>query len=309
MKQRNGSELRSRTLDSVKPESSQALKSLLDELHTSDEAKIFHSAPPTDNHSFVSAQCGLLPKPRAFKSYPLCQQAGCPDFQAHFLSSCKFLPEPDRLFVSKLHQVVVIELDESSFDYQHSLDQAGPSYFQEFSNMQHCPSRVLPAMESPITCRINVSQSPFLHAFHSHHPLHLTIDTGAETNMMRASLVRHIGAKVTKSSQTTLQADGRTPLAVAGETHIPLICHGIPLSLEALIVEDLDVDILAGMPFTTSNDITVRHTKLEIIITGCDVASYMYGCSQSPQTYYAVRACHLLHTLNTNTTVWQGELT
>ena len=165
--------------------------------------------------------------------------------------------------------------------------------------MQHCPSRVLPAMESPISCRINVSQSPFLHAFHSHHPLHLTIDTGAETNMMRASLVRHIGA---------LQADGRTPLAVAGETHLPLICHGIPLSLEALIVEDLDVDKLAGTPFTTSNHITVRRAKLEIIITGCDMASYIYGCSQSPQTYYAVRACHLLHTLNTNTTVWQGEL-
>ena len=117
-------------------------------------------------------------------------------------------------------------------------------------------------MESPITCHINISQSPFLHAFHSYHPLHLTIDTGAETNMMRASLAWHICAKVTKSSQTTLRADGPTPLAVAGETHLPLICHGIPLSLEALIVEDLDVDILAGTPFTTCNDITVRRTKL-----------------------------------------------
>ena len=60
----------------------------------------------------------------------------------------------------------------------------------------------------------------------------------------------------------------------------------------SLVVEDLDVDILAGMPFMTSNDVAVRPAKREIIIAGCDVASY--DCSQSPQTHYAVRACHLL---------------
>ena len=141
-------------------------------------------------------------------------------------------------------------------------------------------------MEPPVTRRVNVSQSPSLPAFYSHHPLRLTIDTGAKTNMMRASLARHIGAKVTKSSQTALQADGRTPLAVVGETRLPLIRHGRPLTLgEALVVEDLDVDILAGAPFMTSNDIAVRPAKREIIIAGCDVASY--GCSQSPQTHYA----------------------
>ena len=207
--------------------------------------------------------------------------------------------------MSKVRQVAGIELVESSYDYQHSLDQPCPSDFQEFSNMQHSTSGVLPTMEPPVTRRVNVSQSPFLHAFYSHHPLRLTIDTGAETNMMRASLAQHIGAKVTKSSQTALQADGRTPLAVVGETRLPLIRHGRPLTLEALVVEDLDVDILAGTPFMTSNDIAVRPAKREIIIAGCDVASY--GCSQSPQTHYAVRACHLIRAPNTNTTVWPGE--
>ena len=305
VKQRYGTELRSRTLASVKPEISQALESLLDELHTSDESKVLRSAPPTDHRSFVSARRRLLPKPRAVKSCPLCQQADRPDFRSHFLSNCKFLPEPDRLFMSKVRQVAGIELGESSYDNHHSLDQPGPSDFQEFSDMQHCPSGVLPTMEPPVTRRVNVSQSPFLHAFYSHHPLRLTIDTGAETNMMRASLARHIGAKVTKSSQTALQADGRTPLAVVGETRLPLIRHGRPLTLEAVVVKDLDVDILAGTPFMTSNDIAVRPAKREIIIAGCEVASY--GCSQSPQTHYAVRACHLLRAPNTNTTVWPGE--
>ena len=115
-----------------------------------------------------------------------------------------------------------IELDESSYDYQHSLDQAGPSDVQEFSNMQHYSSGALPTMEPPVTRRVNVSQSPFLHAFYCYHPLRLTIDTGAETNMMRASLARHIGAKVTKSSKNALQANGRTPLTAVGETRLPI---------------------------------------------------------------------------------------
>ena len=74
-----------------------------------------------------------------------------------------------------------------------------------------------------------------------------------------ASLARHIGAKVTKSSQNALQADSRTPLIVVGETCLRLSCHGRPLSTrEALVVEDFYVDILAGTPFMTSNDIAVH---------------------------------------------------
>ena len=112
----------------------------------------------------------------------------------------------------KICQVAGIESDESSYDYHHTLDQAGPSDFQEFSNMQHCSSAAIPTMKPPITRQVNVSQSPFLHLFYYHHLLHLTIDTGPETNMMRASLARHIGAKVTKGSQNALQANGRTAL-------------------------------------------------------------------------------------------------
>ena len=45
VKQRYGTELRSRTLASIKPEISQALSSLLDELQCSEEAKIMRTYP------------------------------------------------------------------------------------------------------------------------------------------------------------------------------------------------------------------------------------------------------------------------
>ena len=44
VKQRYGTELRSQTLASLKPEISQALDSLLDEIHSSAESKVLRSA-------------------------------------------------------------------------------------------------------------------------------------------------------------------------------------------------------------------------------------------------------------------------
>ena len=306
VKQRYGTELRCRTLASMKPEISQALDSLLDELHTSDESKILRSASQTEHRaSFAFTRRRGPPKPRPLKVCPLCQQAGRPNSHSHFLSNCKFLPESDRLFMSRIRQVAGLDVDINSCDCFQNSDPVESPVPLDTPVMQNCGPGVLPTMESTVSRRVNISQSPFLHAFFRHHPLRLTIDTGAETNMMRASLAKHIVAKVTKSTQTALQADGRTPLSVVGETRLQLVRRGRSVMLEALVVEDLDVDILAGTPIMTSNDIAVRPAKHEIIIAGCDVASY--DSSQISQAHHAVRACHLLRAPCANTTVWPGE--
>ena len=56
--------------------------------------------------------------------------------------------------------------------------------------------------------------------------------------MIKTSIANQIGATIQKAKQTTLQADGTTPLTVVGELH-----------LDALVVDDLDVDVLVGTPF------------------------------------------------------------
>ena len=58
-----------------------------------------------------------------------------------------------------------------------------------------------------------------------------------------------IGVTFKKSNHAALQADGVTPLQKAGECHFTLSRDGIDLELEALVVNDLDVDIFAGIPF------------------------------------------------------------
>ena len=107
VKQRYGTELRSRTLASIKPEISQALDSLLDEVHTSADAKAFRAAtssfqrqrtvsPPlnkTRPHNFLLSCTRQV-------SCPLCKQAGRPD--RHFLSKCSFPPDQDRQYMAKV---------------------------------------------------------------------------------------------------------------------------------------------------------------------------------------------------------------
>lgn len=70
---------------------------------------------------------------------------------------------------------------------------------------------------------------------------------------------------------------------------------------KAPIVNDPNVDIVAGTLFITTNDIAVRHAKHEIIIAGSDTVSY--GFPQTSQTNLAIRACHLLCATGVNTTV------
>ena len=95
VQQRYGTELRSRTLATIKPEISQALDSLLDKLHSNQEVRAMRAAAAQGRNNFRPQKA---PSQRNMnKSCPICKQAGRADFR-HYLSTCKFLPEGDRKF-------------------------------------------------------------------------------------------------------------------------------------------------------------------------------------------------------------------
>ena len=97
------------------------------------------------------------------------------------------------------------------------------------------------------TILVSTKQSPHFKAFSGHHSLAIALDTGAETSI-KTSVAKSIGAVINKSNQTTLQADGITPLHIIGETRLSLSRGNKTLMLEALMVNDFDVEVLAGIP-------------------------------------------------------------
>ncbi|KAK3741257.1 hypothetical protein QZH41_019954, partial [Actinostola sp. cb2023] len=123
VKQRYGTELRSRTLASIKAEISQALSSLLDEIQAADDTKILRAGvtPYTRRTSQPYKPVARTPaRPnRPLKTCPLCKQTGRQSHN-HFLSECNFLPEQDRKYIVKARQIASIlddDPDETTDDY------------------------------------------------------------------------------------------------------------------------------------------------------------------------------------------------
>ena len=122
--------------------------------------------------------------------------------------------------------------------------------------------------------------------------------------MTNASLSSYIGETITKSSQQALQADGHTLLIIIGETRLPLSRNDRTLTLKALVVKNLDVDILAGTPFMTCNNIAGRPATQEILIDGFDIVSY--GSPSTPSQSLAVRCCQILCAPPISSTICPG---
>jgi hypothetical protein len=67
--------------------------------------------------------------------------------------------------------------------------------------------------------------------------------------VIRASTVTRLGGRISGSSQSAHQADRLSPLTVTGETSLTFTLDGLNLFFEGLVVENLDTEILAGIPF------------------------------------------------------------
>ena len=156
-----------------------------------------------------------------------------------------------------------------------------------------------------VSWRIAVRQSPFLDTFYNHHHVRLTLDSGATGNMIRASTVARLGAKVEETRQSAKQADGSSPLSLLGETRLSFSRDNKEFYFEGLVVENLDVDVLAGIPFMETNDISIRSARRKVLI-GDSVCSYGGDIGQPTNAHHSVRRAHVLRA-TVSTTLWPGD--
>lgn len=274
VKQKYGSELRNKTLASLKPEISQALNSLLDELRSIEDTKAMRISNVNPRRTSNGGQGQRRRRP--FVSCILCKTAGRPH-NTHDLMECRYLPDRDRRPLARSR---LINDDPDEF----ATGDCGP--------YDECCDHALPPEHSdvptaPTALRVSIIQSPVLNTFYHEHPVQLTLDTGATSNMVRASAAKLYGLPVTPASQMARQADGVTPMDVVGEVHCTLTRGQQAFELDALVVRQLDVDILAGNPFLARNDIGIRPARRQIVIGGSDVIHY--GTASKHTTQPAVR--------------------
>ena len=229
---------------------------------------------------------------RTTRSCPLCKQAGRSD-NAHFLSECSFLPEQDCKYIAKARQTADIFDDPSEPKTIPCVDESVGDTNNTGSSLS---SRVF---------RIQTCQSPYLDMIYAHHPVRITIDSGATANMICHTIIQCLGYQVKPSSQSVHQADGSSPLHVVGETRFPFTRGGHTFNFEGLVIKNLDVDVLAGTPFMESNDIAVRPAKCQVILG--DATIHNYGSQQPVTISSAARCAVVLRSSPISTTIWPRE--
>ena len=307
VKQRYGSELRNKTLASIKPEISQALSSLLEELSSGEDSRIMRAQTFSSRRG--GGQSGFnnnSQQNRPSKYCCLCRTANRPGYDSHYLTQCRFLPESDRRRLTsapsaRIRAVDVAEADngyDENYDHDPHSSNQNNEYPSEFDNQHDAyppalyddnfmPSRSsqqmipfnpiqrrIPSLAS-VHRRVTTRKSPILQCFYRHIPISLCLDTGAESNLISRSIAKFMNLAFSKTTQGALQADEKTPLAVIGEvTGIKISKGAYVFTLDALIVEEEIGYIVAGEPFLEVNDIAVRPAKRIIIIQGRETIPY-----------------------------------
>jgi len=287
VKEHFGTELRQQTLASLRCEISQCLPSLLARLDEGQVPTVALSRPSTRRQA----------RHTSTRECPICKAARRPDYD-HYLTQCRYLPDSDKAVLLKKRKPKTRSI---------TVDVPIPDHDDETDDDDDC-SRQDEILESqPVAShRVDVKRSPQFKAFFRHNPVTITLDTGAETNLIKHSLAHFLGVKISRSSQTARQADGVTPLNIVGETSFTVSRDGIDLTLEALVVSDIDVDVLAGTPFMISNDVSVRPATGEITLKG--IVTLRYDREVRPPSSHVVRcarACVLR--APESTTLWPGE--
>ena len=123
--------------------------------------------------------------------------------------------------------------------------------------------------------------------------------------MICHSTVQSLGCNVTTSSQSVHEADGSSSMQVVGESRLLFLRDRKECIFEGLVVENLDVDMLAGTSFMEKNDIVVRPAKRQVILG--DGSTYTYGSMNPVNPTTAARRATVLRAPPKSTTVWPGE--
>jgi hypothetical protein len=105
---------------------------------------------------------------------------------------------------------------------------------------------------------------------------------------------------------TASQADGISKMKPKGEITVTLTTGCLHFKLEAVVVEELDCDILGGMPFLKSNEIVLDTPRDRIIVQGKHNISYAGNTHKE----HVSKVCHsqaFLLRAGKQTVIWPGE--
>ena len=278
IKRRFATELKSNTLYSICEEISDALPSVLAEMQEREfnvsfarEYRGGRSGKKFSTKSSYNTKPTYRFPPPKKKLCCLCEASNRPNANTHFLSECPFLPQDDKRYMSKIRDVVA----ESDSDEEELVEGLSQSVIYTH-----------PASTVPSANRVDVLPSPVLVVSVNNREVEITLDSGAEINLISEEECSKLKLEIRPTSQKASMADGASPLQIVGEVNFFAIREHHALKFCGLVVKSLNCPILAGMPFLHSNDVFIRPKQGSVCIGDCCKFKY-----KSKFATAAIRTC------------------
>lgn len=114
---------------------------------------------------------------------------------------------------------------------------------------------------------MSVEPSPRIKTFYEGQLVTLTLDSGANASMVSEETVKRLGIPISTTTHIARQAD-QSLLQVVGEAFFTVKRGPISLYVEALVVRNLNCDILAGMPLLRKYDVIIDIPGQRIQVSG-----------------------------------------
>ena len=252
IKQRFTTQLKHNTLFSLRDEISEAIPSVLSEMQERECSVNFTRSyrQTRDSRKSNMRQSTQRFSTQKQKRCCLCESAGRPGANSHFLSECSHLPIEDKRYISKIRGVTAIS---------ESDDDGADGY-----------SSTVSSCKIPISCKVDVLPSPVLEVKVGGNKADITLDSGAEINLIEESECRRLQIEISPTVQKATMADGSSNLHVIGEARFKsTVTDHHTLKFSGLVVKRLNCPILAGMPFLVFNDVFVRPREGSIYLSDC----------------------------------------
>ena len=246
-------------------------------------------APPLSRRGQSSAHRGgrrNYQKPSQRKNFcQICYHAGASSnvYLSHSISTCSFLTKADRADLRGIqigdtseeqntgaarwqsYRVPGWDLDTDSDDY----DQDEPEINSESYVLSSLfPTNIYPRSSqlnkiTPIPSQVMFAQSPT-------GLLPITLDSGATLSFIREDLVIKLQLPVQPNDQLATLADQKTFISAIGEIEAHLVFQGVPITLRALVVKDLQAPCFGGTNFHVDNKIQTDIANGTIKVRGVE---------------------------------------
>ena len=254
-------DLQSHTIKDLQPQISMNMQSILDDLNTQEDIKVqFSASRPnwSSSSSFQSRKPGRFPnkfgKHQKKKTCAYCKAINRSPFVGHDVKSCWVIPKEDKSELIKAFSVIALDSEDSEDEdvvHDSSVKFVGDKSENSVSNIS----------------KVECLTSPHFFCHIGKHSCKVTVDSGAMSDLISLDVAKSCNMKIESSQQRARQLDG-TPLKVCGEVTTTLHYGSVALRLNALVIEDMDSGILAGIPFCKSNDIDICFKKDELYFHG-----------------------------------------